>query len=129
MILCLDLKRRVAEQVGKQAECDCDKKAAVMAAVSGACQIWDELRSVSPEAPKVYQVLSSMLAELDNIGTQVSVPAEAAISTHEPELSSGRTEPEVDVNAMDFGWVRYIFLLQWWRALLTSPCRMLGTPL
>jgi hypothetical protein len=62
MIVCLDIRyRKIEEQSGRTVNFDETQQAKIWQSLEFACNIWREEKDSSPEAAKVYEVLSQVL--------------------------------------------------------------------
>ena len=116
MILCLDIRHRTEEGVVGDALglwADETQQTTVLHALRTSCHIWKEAQMHSPEAGKIYRVLSGMLATIDGDKELRSEPLPGLPLASFPELvqvsrdqSNGASLDEETAPFMDIDWVR-----------------------
>jgi len=115
MIVCLDIRyRKLEEQSGRVSFFDESQQARSWQALEFACKIWEGEKDGSPEAAKVYQVLSQLLAshaieENSGIVQNQIVQPTAQTGAQLPHFAENQWlgVPEV---IMDIDWVCQISL-------------------
>lgn len=113
MIICLDVRyRKLEEQSSRRLDFDESEQAKIRQSLEFACNVWKEEKHSSPEAAKVYQVLSQVLsthAMEENLGFvqgQMGQETPRQLPLFAPNQRLG--SPEVN---MDIDWVCYPFLV------------------
>jgi len=104
MILCLDIRHRRTEEIAPGVVNDWTPPPNVLSALEGACQIWKENKNSSPEAMRVYQVLSAML---DSLGIDEHAETIPGIDGTGQQQSQGMDMPGTE---MDIDWVGRLIL-------------------
>jgi hypothetical protein len=113
MIICLDIRyRKLEEQSSRRLDYDESEQAKIWQSLEFTCNVWKEEKHSSPEAAKVYQVLSQVLsthAMEENLGFvqgQMVQETPRQLPLFAPNQWLG--SPEVN---MDIDWVCYPFLV------------------
>lgn len=110
MIVCLDIRyRKIEEQSGRTVNCDESQQAKIWQSLEFACNIWKEEKDSSPEAAKVYEVLSRVLGThaMEGNGGVIQSQIAQPVSQTNPELplfASNQWLGVPEVN-MDIDWV------------------------
>lgn len=124
MILCLDLKHR-RKKSAEEDPLPSKQETEILDLLKTACNIWSNSRGTSPDAEKVYRVLSSMLGTLDPGGTVGNSASLAPVlPSIEDSFAVTGLQSEVDYASMDFDWVSGSLVP--FQDQLTSPQRMFG---
>jgi hypothetical protein len=115
MILCLDVRyRKLEEQSGRRLDFDESEQVKVWESLEFACNVWKDEKDSSPEAAKVYQVLSQVLSthameeNLRFVHGQVGQES-TQMGRQLPLFAPNQWLGSPDVN-MDIDWVCYTFL-------------------
>lgn len=112
MIVCLDVRyRKLEEQSGRILNFDQSQQAKIWHSLEFASNVWKDEKGSSPEAAKVYQVLSQVLsahANEENIGQDQMDEQTAQTSPRLPLFASNQWLGVPEVN-MDIDWVCYAF--------------------
>ncbi len=110
MIVCLDIRyRKIEEQSGRRLNFDEIQQAKIWQSVEFACSIWKEEKDSSPEAAKVYEVLSQVLGTHALEGNRVVNQSQIAqlvskTNSELPLFASNQWLGVPGVN-MDIDWV------------------------
>lgn len=129
MIVCLDVRYRKLEELsGRAVNFDEREQMKIWQALEFACNVWKSEKDNSPEAAKVYRVLSQVVGThaIEGNGiVQGQMVLPAAQNGLEPPLLYDDQQLEIPQASMDIDWVR-LFSFDVFAQMLTTNNRKCG---